>query len=149
MISHRLPFCLRRECSQSFTPRLITQTFTQSGVAGSLIKKQIFHTWRTETNNAKKLKTNSELSANDVLAKRWTYLKKEIAAMKREFKEINDMFKHRGSFNTRKYMIEVSNKNRLKTPNYEEGLAVFGEVFRLACSEISVTYVNVIKKGGE
>ena len=99
--------------------------------------------------NAKKLKVSENLSANDVLARRWVHLKKEIAALNREFKEINDMFKHSGSFNTRKYMIDVSQKRRLKTPNYEEGLAVFGEVFSLACSEIPVTYVKVIKKGGK
>jgi hypothetical protein len=97
--------------------------------------------------NAKKLKEAAELSANDVLAKKFCQLRDRIAKDTKELKALKKQWGHGSSFNTRHYMVLVKHSKSVKVPNMAEGIAYFGKAFLKACGETSKTTVTVEKKG--
>jgi len=97
-------------------------------------------------NAAKKLKQSAELSANDVLAKKFCQLRDRIAKDKKELDDLKEMWGHGKSFNTRHFMVIVKHSSSVKVPNMAEGIAYFGKAFLKACGETSKTTVKVEKK---
>ncbi len=99
--------------------------------------------------SAKKTKASGQrhFSVNDMLVEKFEKNKKKIQELLEENNRIKDQWKHKGSFATNNFVVEVNKKKETRALSVKEGLEKYGEAFFAYCKEVERWNFKVKKRG--
>ena len=97
---------------------------------------------------AKKLiKKEENLSANDLMLKRYLELDQLIKQSAKELEALKSEIKHSGGLSTRNYVATVTEQTRTSSPPLKTLVEIYGEKIKDICTISTFKIIKVSKKG--
>jgi len=98
--------------------------------------------------SAKKVvKKEENLSANDLMLKRFIELDQLIKKQTKELEALKNEIKHTGSLTTRNYIATVTEQTRTSSPPVKTLIEIYGEKIKDICTVSTYKIIKVSKKG--